>query len=50
MIMGIPTVPRSSASSDINLHSLIELKLALGMTNSEQMKDLADVVDYLLWP
>ncbi len=31
----------------INLRSLIELKLASGMTNSERMKDLADVIELI---
>jgi hypothetical protein len=31
----------------INLEALIELKLASGMTNSERMKDLADVIELI---
>ena len=31
----------------INLHALIELKLASGMTTSERVKDLADVVELI---
>jgi hypothetical protein len=31
----------------INLQALIELKLASGMTNSERMKDLADVIELI---
>jgi hypothetical protein len=31
----------------INLRTLIELKLASGMTNSERMKDLADVIELI---